>query len=1618
MKQIPLFCCFLLNSITIGAIDWPMDRQNPERQSRQISDEITLPLVNAFTASILDIDSEKINNLASPVVKRIDTTDYIYIGTPGGIMRAFDHSGSLKWSFKSGGSILAAAAVGLKGQDNVVVFGTAAGKIYLLNAVTGQKIWEKFLGNPVFASVLIDEQYVYAADNSGKIYKIALEDASVIWTATSGGYQWAGLTLGQGNIYAVSILGRIQSLNLETGSVNWQINISESFRFSAGYLDGKLYVPGHRGSLHCLDALNGNQNWIINTGTGALSPVALYQDNGTQIVVASRSGEIYRYHDNGQTPILKWQTSTGGEYYSGPSLSVSKALVVNKSADQQSFLKILNLETGIPEYEYPLPGQSGSNSNIAVAGSRVYFTSNNQHIIGLYPASQTVPEPTFSHTFSPTFSVSPTPTPSPTFTATPTPRIAQCYFELPLTSFGGSNWQGFPGQMPSDTTGMHNAYNADLVRIGFEQGGWWNVAKPKGNYNSIIRVTFNVLWKASQAQNGKLKFDASHDGSTDGYMDYMWTLAQDDTWQTDTFVLFPPAKGWDMESLSKIKIALSAPDYIVSIDRAWLKVEIEDYCNEYSPQDYVVLSPRAFGGSGWHNTSETRPADTTGIMFANNNNYTRFTPDSSAWWEVEDLPPGVYSTSIRQVRALIRWKRYNTNPYFRLRFQASTDNTLNSSTDESMCALASQNWQTDTVIINPPSGGWSVQAVNNLKFNLWNQDDWLDVDNVSIVVNLDQPAPAKPALSQIDIGVGAFGGTGWQQTSNQPPNKTQGLEQLDQQSAELGSDQSGWWYAGAVPLIEGNIKEVRAYITWKQGNTNLSYVEFDFSVDQTLNGSLKERMSSITADQWLTEEIVLPAPQGGWAQSHLEQLKFNLYKGHPSWFDYVKFTVFYETVSATPTMLVSFTATATLTQTPSDTPTATTTASYTPTLTSSVTPSATETGTETPSATVTQTAKGSFTQTPRITLSDTNTVTDTTTPTPTPSATLTLVITVSYTNTPLPTASPTPSITQSATSTQTITPPIIYTDTPTHTPTPLQQLSPQICVIDLPAAQFAGRTWDGWNPDDITDTTGLSQADNGNTTIINAWNRGAWNTTNLNLEAEAINQVEFVITWRSIEAGKNLRVSVSSNENMSGGQVAVFTSSVNYKTDTVIIPPPAEGWTTEKIQALKFDLYNQSSAQRHEIDYAGFKVTLSALNCQTLTPVCVLQTSESIYAGNTQSWRNWGTGPCRDTSGLQDAENNNHARLAAWETGIWKITLPSGNWTTANSVKAKILWQTTEMTEPHKIKLRFEVSWSGQKQGIWGWENLYTTNGGTWIEESIELESPDGFWTRQQLEQLEFVLKRQDGLNSEVKVNKIWFEIETDQECQPIPPLCTITLNAVADGKGLESPQGPGFNLPAWYWGWVGVQNLPEGVNGISAVRLKVTWRALETLTSDNWGISLDWTGTSQSQIPGFEKMTALGGQTVTEVFTIKPPTGGWTVEKINQLEVLLNNNGQANEVIEHIYFEIDINQNCGSWQSAALKKDANPFKNQGPESLIAVPNPARNKVVLQWNAFETGESLIGIYDLSGRLVLPEMRVSNLRCGEISKEIDIQSLASGIYIAMVISPGIDGVKKVKLAVVK
>ena len=177
---------------------------------------------------------------------------------------AFNPEGTIAWTFKASGPILASPAV----ADGVVFVNTNDRRVVALDAATGDTIWEHPVGVQANSTPSIAADMVYVGLRDGTMLALDRHTGQVNWTYKTEAAIYGSATVMDGALYFGSSDHNVYALDALTGEFRWSKETEGWVVASPTVEQGILMLGGQDREFYMLDANNGTVRLHVNMGSG------------------------------------------------------------------------------------------------------------------------------------------------------------------------------------------------------------------------------------------------------------------------------------------------------------------------------------------------------------------------------------------------------------------------------------------------------------------------------------------------------------------------------------------------------------------------------------------------------------------------------------------------------------------------------------------------------------------------------------------------------------------------------------------------------------------------------------------------------------------------------------------------------------------------------------------------------------------------------------------------------------------------------------------------------------------------------------------------------------------------------------------------------------------------------------------------------------------------------------------------------------------------------------------------------------------------------------------------------------------------------------------------------
>jgi outer membrane protein assembly factor BamB len=151
------------------------------------------------------------------------------------------------------------------------------GKIFIYSLNLNKKVFEynfykkKFKNFDKEINFIVNENFLYAADNLGYIYALDLEKNSIIWAKNFGIPFRSNLKFVNGEIFLANQDNTIYAINSKTGDKKWQFATTLTYlksdfenNFALDLINNNLFFLNTSGELYSINYLTQKINWVLN----------------------------------------------------------------------------------------------------------------------------------------------------------------------------------------------------------------------------------------------------------------------------------------------------------------------------------------------------------------------------------------------------------------------------------------------------------------------------------------------------------------------------------------------------------------------------------------------------------------------------------------------------------------------------------------------------------------------------------------------------------------------------------------------------------------------------------------------------------------------------------------------------------------------------------------------------------------------------------------------------------------------------------------------------------------------------------------------------------------------------------------------------------------------------------------------------------------------------------------------------------------------------------------------------------------------------------------------------------------------------------------------------------
>jgi outer membrane protein assembly factor BamB len=188
----------------------------------------------------------------------------VYFGSSDGRVYALDAiTGDKLWEFATGDKIWSTPAV----SDDTLFIGSFDKKLYALNAATGDKKWEFAAEGAIISTPLVHNGTIYIGSFDRHLYAVNVADGSLRWKFMGGNWFWAKPVVYGNTIYAGCLDDKVYALQVSTGDKVAEFDLRSPVSSSPVVVNSSIIFASRKGVVFSID-----------TGTNELKQLADIED--------------------------------------------------------------------------------------------------------------------------------------------------------------------------------------------------------------------------------------------------------------------------------------------------------------------------------------------------------------------------------------------------------------------------------------------------------------------------------------------------------------------------------------------------------------------------------------------------------------------------------------------------------------------------------------------------------------------------------------------------------------------------------------------------------------------------------------------------------------------------------------------------------------------------------------------------------------------------------------------------------------------------------------------------------------------------------------------------------------------------------------------------------------------------------------------------------------------------------------------------------------------------------------------------------------------------------------------------------------------------------------------
>ena len=290
----------------------------------------------------------------------------VFVGSWDGKVYALDAlTGEEVWGFDTGTAISSSPAV----HHGVVFFGAGDGMIYALDGRAGYEEWRYETGASISSSPAVADGIVYIGSDDHFVYALNETTGVLVWQVETGAIVYSSPVVVDGVVYIGSEDRNVYALNAATGAEVWRFATEGEVDGTPAVVNGTLYIGSDDNNVYALDARTGEEVWRSDVESDIVGAVAVADG---RVYIGSDGNEVVAL--DASTGKRIWRFPTEAMTSSSP--AVADGVVYVGSSDWRVYA--LDAETGRLLWDHTTGREVVSSP--ALAGGLMYIGSGDRRV--------------------------------------------------------------------------------------------------------------------------------------------------------------------------------------------------------------------------------------------------------------------------------------------------------------------------------------------------------------------------------------------------------------------------------------------------------------------------------------------------------------------------------------------------------------------------------------------------------------------------------------------------------------------------------------------------------------------------------------------------------------------------------------------------------------------------------------------------------------------------------------------------------------------------------------------------------------------------------------------------------------------------------------------------------------------------------------------------------------------------------------------------------------------------------------------------------------------------------------------------------------------------------------